>query len=116
MGSCYCCLKTWTLSYLIETENKELWGRHIDQLKTRTPVSHPTTDLEPEWEGPTSGSSVEPEHETSTEAAVPEPEQNPPAPETSEDTDTSLSLPVTVEPIEESGRYPQRLRQVPNYY
>lgn len=108
------------LSYLLETEDKQLWRRHIDQVKSRanSPVSPSPTVPEavPDsvWEAPASGpTDPEPESETGHQSPVPEPVEQEPD---SGDNGTPSSADSVVAPTQESGRYPQRHRQVPNYY
>ena len=111
------------LSYLLETEDKQLWRRHIDQVKSRanSPVSPSPTVPEavPDsgWEAPASGpTDPEPESETGHQSPVPEPvEQEPDSGDngTPSSTDSADSV---VAPTQESGKYSQRHRQVPNYY
>ena len=87
------------LSYLLETEDKQLWRRHIDQVRSRaiSPVSQQTAvpDTEPEtsWKSPASGVPDVPQSEprTDTRPAVPEPGQNPPRAVANDEIETPMS-------------------------
>ena len=78
------------LSYLLETQDKQHWRRHVDHIKSRTvsPLSHPMstghTESESAWEhsgsGPLSSENqpelVEPDHDTAQDSAMSDQDQS----------------------------------------
>ena len=100
------------LSYLLETEDKQLWRRHIDQVKSRKPhVTQTSADPVTEWEGPEvsrAESDIEPVRD-------PEPEVDSAGNGGDEGVDAADEFDTLFTPAEETARYPTRNRQVPNY-
>ena len=117
------------LSYLVETDGKQLWRRHVDQLKSRStsPVSLPQSDSENQWPDagpdatdagdiPTEPQSDEP---GATDSPSTVPEQDTTNNDDNESSTASQDQP-SLDPMElespETPRYPRRERQTPNYY
>ena len=113
------------LSYLLETESKQLWRRHVDHVKQRSvpPRSHPTPDgtvPDDTWDYAGSGplrsdsllESTEPPPNMVSEAASPALEAN----TENADTESPNTSAAVVTPTQETKRYPQRQRQAPEYY
>ena len=123
-------------SYLVETQDKRVWRRHVDHVKLRTvsPVSQPPSAPEPEsecvWDSAGSGP-----RGSLTNSGVAESEQEQ-APDSNDsvrseqelssiedsqsDTNsiphTTASQPSVIVPSQETSRYLQRERQAPAYH
>ena len=121
------------LSYLVETQDKLVWRRHVDHVKLRTvsPVSQPPSAPEPEsecvWESAGSGprgsvtnpSVAESEQEQAPDSNDSEQESSS-VEDSRSDTNSILhtteSQPSVIVPSREASLYPQRERQAPAYY
>lgn len=102
------------LSYVIETEDKQIWRRHVDQLKELgdgVAMDNSTDDSELTYPPPTSAANDEVTETAGTTDPVEPPQVEPVQPET-ESPDTS-QLPVG-EPVVPTSRYPTRVRKPPD--